>query len=112
MATARAVADVAPAVLFQSPAVAVGRLTSIMTDNQGVSPVTVTLQDTFLPDPSAKVPSPVQEVVDRLQFTVGAGQVLSISRDELQDIGFFGTCQTVSNISEPLCVIQIGYHFQ
>ena len=110
MPTARATADVAPAVLFTCPRVAKGRLTSIKVDNQGAAARTIRIQDRFTPDPSAEAPAPAERTIDRLQFTVGAGLTADIPETELRDVEILGTCQVVADAVEPTCVISIGYH--
>ena len=110
MATARATADVTPRVLFTAPKVAKGRLTSIKIDNQGAAARTIRLQDRFTPDPSAGVPAPAEQTIDRLQVTVSAGATQDIPETELRDVEVLGTCQVVADAVEPACVVSIGYH--
>ena len=110
MATVRATADVAPRILFVTPGVAKGKLTSIKIDNQGAAARTIRIQDRFTPDPSAGVPAPAEQTIDRLQFTVGAGLTADIPETELRDIEILGACQVVADAVEPLTVVSIGYH--
>ena len=109
MATVRATADVTPRVLFTAPGVAKGRLTSIKVDNQGAAARTIRIQDKFTPDPSAGVPTPAEQTIDRLQVTVGAGTTQDIPETELKDVEVLGTCQIVADAADPACVVSIGY---
>ena len=110
MSTARVTANVDPVMLFTCPRVAKGKLTSIKVDNQGAAARTIRIQDRFTPDPSAGVPAPAEQTIDRLQFTVGAGLTADIPETELRDVEILGVCQVVADAVEPLAVVSIGYH--
>ena len=111
MSTARVTANVDPVMLFTCPRVAKGKLTSIKVDNQGAAARTIRIQDRFTPDPSAGVPTPAEQVIDRVQLTVGAGLTETLSSEQLEDIQILGTCEAVASATDPATVIIIGYHF-
>ena len=111
MSTVRATADTTPVTLFSVPKIAKGKLTSVKVDNQGAAAVTVRLRDRFVPDASAGVPSPVEQIIDRVQLTVGAGLTGTLSSEELKDTQILGTCETVANVTDAATVIIVSYHF-
>ena len=112
MPTSRATADTVPIVMFETPGVAKGKLTSVKIDNQGAAPRTITLQDTFTPDPSVGAPTPASVTIDRFHITIGAGVTTIVSKDELKDVEILGRCEVVANALDAATVIIVGYHFE
>lgn len=112
MATARVTANTVAQALFSTPKVKKGKLTLVQVDNQGAALRTVRLQDIFTPDPSAGVPSPSVQTIERLQISVGAGLTANVPETELRDVDFLGDAKAIASAIDAACVIIVGYHME
>ncbi len=112
MATTRVVSNLSgQAVLFITPKNEKGQLTSINIDNQGASSHTITIKDSFLPDVSAGVASPSQQLKTRFQVTLVKGDSFSADKNSLTDVQPLGTTYAEGDTLDSGCVIIAGYHF-
>ena len=109
--TARVTANTVPQVLFVTPGVSKGVLSSMKVDNQGATAITVRIQDRFTPHASAGVAAPTEVTLDRIQVTIGAGLTGTLSSEELKDVQILGTCEAVASTTDPAAVVIVGYHF-
>jgi len=97
-----------PQIVFNTPLNKIGKIKYIQVDNQAGSSITITIQDKFLPTPSAGNPSPSEVTKDKKVITVGAGSTFK----EKIEIDILGTCLLVASATDSACKITILYEFE
>lgn len=99
-------ANTTPQIAFETPPNRIAKIKFIQIDNQHTSPITVIVQDSFIPTPSLMNPTPSQITKTRFVVTVGAGTEYHYKVDE---IDVFGVCSVVASATSTSCSITITY---
>lgn len=101
---------VAGVTAFSTPINKISRIKFIEVDNQHTAAVTITINDIFMPTPSANNPSPTNVIKTRKVITVAAGGSYSERTDAAIEI--IGLCQVVGSVDATACKITIAYDFE
>jgi hypothetical protein len=99
------------ALLFTTPVIKKGKISSLNIDQQGQSGNTIIIRDVFTPDASNGQASPSAQTKDRLQVTLSQGTVFTADEESLRDIDFLGSVYAVGSVLDSGCVIFANYHF-
>jgi hypothetical protein len=113
MATASCTATVigAAPTLFTCPKVKKAKLKSVNIDNQSAASRTVSLEDTFTPDPSQTSPVPGAQAIIRRQWTVGTLLTVDIPSTELEGLEILGALKAFADATFATCRITVSYEF-
>lgn len=104
-------ATTATTTILTVPTHHVGRVDSLLVDNQTTADVTVHLNRVFDPDPSNGVSSPVDNTTEEVAYiTVGAGLTGALERKEVEHIRAFGKLQAICDGTWATCRVVVGYH--
>lgn len=114
MASKQVAANTIPVTIFSEEKPMVGIPSSVVIDNQGDAPNTITLTDTITTDTSysaagVRHAGAVQTPITRIQETVGAHETKPIDGARLKDIKFLGEAKAAGSVTETKCVIIIAY---
>ena len=113
MSTTKFTADTATNTILTVPKHNVGKISSMVMDNQTTALVTVHLERVFNPDASIGVTSPAHNTTEEVAYlTVGAGLTGSLEKEEVEHIRGFGKVQAICDGTWATCRVVVGYRLE
>jgi hypothetical protein len=84
--------------------------TSITIDNiNGGGTRVLQVQDGFTPSATHGTASPSATTVNRLQITALAGDLITLSEEDLKGVKCLGSLGIISDVTDASCYISVGY---
>lgn len=113
MSTTKFIATTATTTILTVPKHHVGRVDSVVVDNQTTADVSVHLNRVFDPDASVAVASPAGNTTEEVAYmTVGKGLTGSLDEKDVQHIRAFGKLQAICDGTWATCRVVVGYHIE
>lgn len=113
MATTKFTASTATNTILTVPAHNVGKIDSLVMDNQTTALVTVHLNRVFTPSVSNGVAVPANNTTEEVGYlSVGAGLTGALEKEDVAHIRGFGKVQAICDGTWATCRVVVGYHIE
>ena len=113
MSTTKFTADTATNTILTVPAHNVGKIDSLVMDNQTTALVTIHLSRVFTPDVSIGVAVPANNTTEEVAYlSVGAGLTGSLEKEDVSHIRGFGKVLAICDGTWATCRVVVGHHIE